>query len=178
MVLQIRTGVLIFVVIAFAAIGTARPQLQPKPAISAAILAYFAGNWHGSGTFATGKPIASDMSFVPDLENQGLLVRAKERPPNTFQYIALWSTDSASGDVVMMLASNHQSGARLFRSGGWQNGTIAFQSVPALRATWALERFTFTRKTEASFAATYEFSLDNGVSWKLGDSQTFTRTAL
>ena len=177
MVLQTRTGVLILLVIVLAAMGTARPQTQPKPAISAAILAYFGGNWHGSGSFATGKPIASDMSFVPDLESQCLLVRAKERPPNTFQYIALWSTDSTSGNVVMMLASNHQSGGRLFRSSGWQNGPIAFQSVPALRATWALERFTFTRKTDSSFEATYEFSLDDGVSWKLGDRETFTRTA-
>ena len=118
------------------------------------------------------------MNFAAGLDNQGLLVRAQEYPPNTFEYVALWSTDSSSGNVVMLLASNHQGGARLFRSSsGWQNGTIAFQSVPALRAPWALERFTFTRKTDSSFTATYEFSLDNGVSWKLGDRQTFTRTA-
>jgi hypothetical protein len=103
------------------------------------------------------------------------VVRQKERPPNTFEFVALWSMDSISEDVVMLLASNHYSGARIFRSHGWQDGTIVFQSVPELRALWALERFTFERESTTTFHATYEFSRDNGKTWQVGDRQTFTK---
>ena len=74
----------------------------------------------------------------------------------------------------MLFAGN--SGAQLFRAGGdgWQNGKIVFQSTPELKDTFAFERFTFERKSNDSFLATYEMSRD-GKSWRVGDSQTFTR---
>lgn len=136
---------------------------------------YFNGEWAGKGKFTTGKDIESGFSFVPDLEGQCLVVRQKEKPPNTFEFIALWSMDSVSNDVVMLLASNHSSAARIFPSHGWQDGKIVFQNVPELRALWALERFTFARESTAIFHATYEFSRDNGKTWHVGDRQTFTK---
>lgn len=74
-----------------------------------------------------------------------------------------------------MLFAN-DSGAELFRSesGGWQNDKIVFQSAPELKAAFAFERFTFERKSDASFLATYEMSRDGKI-WKTGDTQTFTR---
>lgn len=68
------------------------------------------------------------------------------------------------------------SGAQLFRSNssGWQNGKIVFQSMPELKDTFALERFTFERQSNNSFLATYEMSRD-GKTWRIGDTQTFTR---
>ena len=39
------------------------------------------------------------------------------------------------------------------RMARWHDGTIVFQSVPELRALWALERFTFERESTATFMA-------------------------
>jgi hypothetical protein len=150
-------------------------QTSQKALLPLDIVIYCNGDWAGKGKFTSGKDIESDFSFVPDLEGQCIVVRQRERPPNTFEFVALWSMDSISKDVVMLLASNHDSGARIFRSHGWQDGTIVFQSVTELRALWALERFTFERESTTTFHATYEFSRDNGKTWHVGDHQTFTK---
>ena len=139
------------------------------------MVSYFNGNWAGKGKFSSGKDVEASVSFVPDLGTQCVVVRQKEKPPNTFEFIALWSVDSVSKDIVMLLASNHNSGARTFRSHGWRDGTIVFQSVPELRALWAFERFTFARESATIFHATYEFSRDDGKTWQVGDRQTFTK---
>jgi hypothetical protein len=150
-------------------------QTSEKTVLPPDMVSYFNGNWAGKGKFSTGKDVRSDVSFVPDLEAQCIVVRQKEKPPNTFEFIALWSMDSVSKDIVMLLASNHNSGARIFRSHGWRDGTIVFQSVAELRALWAFERFTFERETATTFHAIYEFSTDNGKTWQVGDRQTFTK---
>lgn len=150
-------------------------QASDKPRLPQDLVNYFAGDWSGKGRFTSGRDLESDFSFVPQLENQCVLVHQKERPPNTFEFSALWSVDSVSGDVVMALAGNLNTGARIFRSHGWQDGKIVFQSVPELRSYWALERFTFERESAAVFHSTYEFSKDAGKTWVVGDKQTFTK---
>lgn len=90
-------------------------QTSQKALLPPDIVNYFNGNWAGKGKFTSGKDIESDFSFVPDLEGQCIVVRQRERPPNTFEFVALWSMDSISKDVVMLLASNHDSGARIFK---------------------------------------------------------------
>lgn len=150
-------------------------RTQQKAILPPDVLDYFSGDWVGKGKFTTGKEIESDFSFVPDLANQCILVRQKERSPNTFEFIALWSMDSISGDLVMLLTSNHESGARVFRSRGWQEGKVVFQSDSELRARFALERFTFQRESATAFHSLYEMSFDNGKTWRAGDSQVFTK---
>jgi hypothetical protein len=129
----------IFVVVILAAMGhcfsatqgsSQAAETSQEALLPPDIVNYFNGDWAGKGKFTSGKDIESDFSFVPDLEGQCIVVRQKERPPNTFEFVALWSMDSISKDVVMLLASNHGSDARIFRSHGWQDGTIVFQSVP------------------------------------------------
>lgn len=161
--------------------ATARENVQPAPLqtqktnFPPELLEYFKGDWSGVGRFTkSGKEVASDFSFAPDLENQSLVVHEKERAPNTYHFIALWSFDSATGNLMMFLADD--SGAELFRSGSgcWQDNKIIFQSTSELKANSALVRFTFERKSNNSFLATYEMSRD-GKTWRIGDSQTFTR---
>src|SRR5580700_12150508 len=101
-------------------------QTSQKARLPPDMVNYVNGEWAGKGKFTNGKDIESDFSFVHDLEGQCIVVRQKEKPPNTFEFIALWSMDSVSEDVVMLLTSNHNSGARIFRSHGWQDGTIVF----------------------------------------------------
>ncbi|MGA8866630.1 MAG: hypothetical protein WB510_06655 [Candidatus Sulfotelmatobacter sp.] len=170
---------LLFAMLSYSgALSQASSRMAQKPQkalLPPDVVQYFAGDWAGEGKFTTGKNIESDFSFVPELENQCVLVRQKEKPPNDFEFVALWSMDSVSGDLVMLLASNHDSGARVFRSQGWRQGQIVFQSVPDLRAYWAMERFTFERESPTTFHATYEMSMDNGKTWRVGDQQTFTK---
>jgi len=174
-----RIGAVLVFILAISLHGLAQSQPTTPPASKALFPAdlvhYFSGNWAGKGKFASGKDIESDLSFVPDLENQCIVFRQKEKPPHDFASIGLWSMDSMSGDVIMLLSSNHGAGARVFHSKGWQDGKIVFQSVPELRAYWALERFTFERESATTFGATYEMSGDDGKTWRVGDHQTFTR---
>ena len=139
------------------------------------LLEYFKGDWSGAGKFAkSGRVVESDFSFVADAKNECLIVRQKERAPNTFQYLALWSFDPANNNLVMLSTGN--SGAELLRSvsSGWQDGKLVFQSAPELKDPSGFERFTFERKSKDSFTATYEMSSD-GQTWRIGDIQTFTR---
>ena len=138
------------------------------------IVSYFMGNWKGGGKFTNGKELESELSFVPEIGNECILVRQKEKPPNTLEFIALWTVDSVSGDLLMLLASNHDSRG-VFRSRGWQDSKIVFQSGPELLAHWALERFTFERESSSAFQARNEMSTDDGTTWRMGDTQTFTK---
>lgn len=158
-----------------AAQNSSSAQTSGKPRLPQDLVNYFAGDWSGKGKFTSGRDLESDFNFVPQLENQCVFVHQKEKPPNTYEFSALWSVDSVSGQVVMLLAGNTDTGARIFRSHGWQDGKIVFQSVPELRSYWALERFTFERESATVFHGTYEFSQDDGKTWRVGDKQTFTK---
>jgi hypothetical protein len=147
----------------------------PKSALPRDVLVYFKGSWSGKGNAGSGQNIESTFRFVPEFENQCLLVREQEKPPSSYRWIALWSTDSVSGDVVMLMVSNGNWGARVFRSTGWQDGKLVFQSVPELRAQFGLERFTFERKSETRFDSTFEMSTDNGHTWRKGEQQVYTK---
>ena len=85
------------------------------------------------------------------------------------------SVDPVSGDVVLMTGTNNDGGARLFRSRGWQGDVIQFTAAPDLRASFALERMTFTRVSDTSFHSKYEMSRDNGQTWRTGDEQDFAK---
>lgn len=149
-------------------------QAPEKPHLSQDLVSYFTGDWTGKGRFTSGRDLESDFSFVPQLENQCVLVHQKEKHPNTFEFVALWSIDSISGEVVMLLAANLDAGAQIYRSHGWQDGKIVFQGVPDLRSH-DLDRFTFERESATIFHSTYEFSKDDGKTWLVGDKQTFTK---
>ncbi len=153
------------------------PQ-TPKGSLPPDLVKYFAGNWTGKGAFVkSGKELASDYSFVPDLENQCLVIHQKEHPPNDFKFVALWSVDADSGELVMLLVSNHEGGASTLRGTGWQDGKLTFQTVPQGPSDQGLERFTFQRDSATAFHTTYEYSQDGGKTWKVGDHQSFTKSS-
>jgi hypothetical protein len=155
--------------------GETSQVTPPKKTLPHEILAYFSGTWSGKGNAGSGQAIESNFRFVPDLANQCLIVREQEKPPSSYRWIALWSTDSVSGDLVMLLTSNGNWGARVFRSLGWQNDKLVFQSVPELRAQFGLERFTYERKSDSTFDSTFEMSTDNGNTWRKGEHQVYTK---
>jgi hypothetical protein len=146
------------------------PSPCQKRLIPIEVLNYFAGDWTGKDAFTSGRAPASELSFTPVPKNSPFYVDIG----NSHRHF-LWCVDSASGDLVMFLASNHAGGARVYRSQGWQNGELVFQSIPEFRASFPLERFTFKRESGEVFQTTYEMSLDDGKTWMVGDRQTFTR---
>lgn len=157
-----------------AAIPAAAPQ---RPVLPSSLSAYFEGRWSGSGTFVhTGKAVHSHYDFEPGLGGEDMIVHYSEEAPATFAYDGLVSVDSRSGQVLLLMAGNLKGGARLFNTNGWAGDKLVFQSVPQLKAWFALERFTFSREAPNRFRATYEMSFDNGLSWHVGDEQIFTKS--
>ncbi len=173
-----RYALLFCVLSPLIASASSTPTAAPaKGALPPDMVAYFAGDWTGSGAFArSGKPLASDYSFVPDIENQCLVVHQKEKPPNDFEFVALWSVDSNTGELVMLLVSNHEHGASVLHSSGWQDGKLAFETAPADPKA-LIQRFTFYRDSATAFHTMYEWSLDGGKTWAVGDRQSFTKSS-
>lgn len=65
-------------------------QQVPENHFPPELLEYFKGDWSGAGKFAkSGKDVASDFSFVADMENQCLVVRQKERAQHFSIYRSL-----------------------------------------------------------------------------------------
>lgn len=173
--------ILLSVFIAQAApVSAVTPQNTPVqrvvPALSTEFVDYLAGDWTGSGTFTrTGKPVESTFRFQPSHDREVLIVEHAEKEPNRFAYSGVISMDSVTGKPVFLMASNNKGGARLFRSEGWQDGRLVFETDPALQAWFARERISFIRKGDRAFKATYEMSRDNGATWRTGDEQDFTK---
>jgi hypothetical protein len=158
--------------------STPTPAAPAKGALPPDLVAYFAGNWSGSGAFVrSGKPLASTYSFVPDIENQCLVVHQKEKSPNDYEFVALWSVNSDSGQLVMLLVSNHQGGASVLHGSGWQEGKLSFETAPEDPKILGRERFTFQRDSATAFHTMYEYSQDGGKTWAVGDRQSFTKTS-
>jgi hypothetical protein len=163
------------------------PQDQPAPpepaaaktekaTLLASVGPYFAGRWQGSGKFVrSGKPLQSSFEFEPRLGGESMIVRHAEVAPNTFAYDGILTTDSVRGDLVLLVASNHKGGGRLFRSAGWTGDTLVFQSISELRTSFAIERISFIRLGPESFKAIYEMSPD-GAAWRVGDEQVFVKS--
>jgi hypothetical protein len=175
-------GLFLFALVATLAFSAPKSPALPSPQTARGFLPpdlvdYFAGTWTGKGAFVqSGKELASDYSFVPDIESQCLLVHQKEHPPNDFTFVALWSVEASSGQLVMLLVSNHEHGASVLRGGGWQDGKLIFQTVPESLSVRSLERFTYLRDSATAFHTTYEWSKDGGKTWNVGDRQSFTKS--
>jgi hypothetical protein len=158
--------------------STTASSSPAKGSLPPDLVAYFTGSWSGQGSFAaSGKPLASEYSFVPDIENQCLVVHQKEKPPNDFEFVALWSVNSDNGELVMLLVSNHEGGASVLHGSGWQDGKLVFQTVPESPSELGLERFTFIRDSVTAFHTMYEWSRDGGKTWRVGDHQSFTKSS-
>ncbi|MFZ6745587.1 hypothetical protein ACO0LC_20375 [Undibacterium sp. JH2W] len=139
--------------------------------LPADIVSFFAGEWQGAGEFASGKKIAADVSFTPDLDGQWLQYRHTDLTPNTFKSLTLWGYDRALNKIVMVGANNFGS-ARVFHSEGWQDDALVFSKAEL--AGNMPERFHFIRLNQNSFKMIYENQRD-GLNWRMVDYLIFTR---
>jgi hypothetical protein len=188
-----RTFLFIFLVTALTVAGrsqegkTASPATTPVPQQKADppirlpgdLVQFFSGEWSGVGEFASGKKIEADVSFTADLDNQWLIYRHADRPPNRYKALGVWGFEYSSKTFTMILNDNF-GGSRLFSSDGWRDGKIIFFKQGAISPQKGVapaqnqERFTFERQADQAFKMTYEVSKD-GVTWRLGDYLIFKK---
>lgn len=142
-------------------------------ALPAELVEFFEGTWEGKGKFADGKPIAADVTYTTELDNQWLIFHHEDRPPIKFKAIGTVGIDRESKKMVMLMTDSYSS-AKLFVSDGWKDGTAVFTKTSALGPITRHERFTFKRESPNTYRMTYEFSKD-GVNWQLNDYMVFTR---
>jgi len=133
------------------------------------LFAYFTGHWHCTGAFASGKPIASDLTFTPDLDDHWLVYRHDDQLPNRYHALSLWGIDAHTNRLVSVIHDNF-GGVRFFVSPGWDGQRVVFEDD----ASHA--RFTYTVDTPTAFRMRYEVTPDSGGTWALGDSLRCTRS--
>lgn len=157
----------------FCLAGAAQAASGPT-SLNEDMASFLSGHWTGAGVFGNGKKIEADVDFQRELDGQALLYRHTDKAPNTYKALGTWSTDKASGKLVMNISDNF-GGVRRFESEGWLAGIIEFNKagVPVAAGN-RQERFTFWRKSPNSFRMTYEWSSD-GIKWAMGDFIDFER---
>ena len=143
----------------------------PAPAFEVEPFRFLLGRWRGEGTFFNGKPVSSQMTFT--LANRTTLqVEGVEDAPNTYRYVALWSREKGSKELLMLLSSSLD-GPALYRSAGWVGDRLVFEPKAGVETGPSRVRFTYVRKGADAYDLTYEFSI--GEKWIVGDRQSFTR---
>ena len=155
------------------AIASPPPLSKPSAAprrLPDDLVAFFAGEWSGAGEFASGRKIAANVSFAPDLDGQWLAYRHIDRAPNKYKAAGMWGFERAS-DSFVMTVNDSFGGARTFTSIGWQDGKVVFDRHGS---GTKLERFSFLRVADDGFKMTYETS-DDGAAWKMIDYVVFTK---
>jgi hypothetical protein len=140
------------------------PALRSQtPTVHPGLFEYFTGHWHCAGAFASGKPIASDAAFTPDLENHWLQYRHDDEPPNRYHALSIWGIDAHTNRLVSAVHDNF-GGVRFFVSSGWDGQRVIFDNDTDH------SRFTYTVDTPTAFRMRYEVSRDSARTWTLGDS--------
>lgn len=169
------------VVLAFA-LATLAPCANAcdSPQPIAGIEAFLAGDWSGTGEFASGKAIAADVSFKPVAGGAWLAYSHADRAPGRYRAEGTWGYTRA-GDFIMTL---HDSGggARVFASEGWCGDGVVFDlredlsAPPTASAASARERFVFERIAGDRLKMTYlRGGADN--EWRMVDFVVFDRKA-
>jgi hypothetical protein len=131
----------------------------------------FTGQWACTGHFASGKSIASQMSFESAMQGAGLVKHHDDLPPGSYHAVEVWGLPTKDGRFNMVVLDNF-GGTRHFVSDGWHGATLAWtgdaQVIPA-------QRFVYTRLDATRFRVDWEVSRD-GKPFAMGDTLTCTRS--
>jgi hypothetical protein len=168
------TATLLLAAIVLASPGSATPYSPPVagsvPTAAAADslkpLHFFAGRWACAGEFPrTGRHIASEERFAPDLMGRWLVMRHDDRPPFAYHALEAWGYDASQKRFINYLFDNVPQ-VREYVSPGWVGS----------RLTWTLraqsgkgDRFVFERKSGSEYQVDYSVTLE-GKAWILVDT--------
>lgn len=161
---------LAFAALALAPAAAVAQSRSPTRVIPAELASAVVGSWHCAGSFASGRPIESDLQFVTALDGSWLIGSQVDRAPNRFAFRTAWNVDAAGR--VRSIAIDNIGGSRRFASPPLTDGVLRFETDTATAAD-RRERFTYRRRAD-TLALTYEVGRQNGP-WVLGDSLSCRR---
>jgi hypothetical protein len=141
---------------------------------AASLLNGLQGSWTGEGKFASGKRIASDVTFSIGQDSCWLKQDHRDRPPNKYLATSLWGIDKSTNNLLVYVFDSFQ-GHREFICSDWNQKVITLtcpQNISDNKSTW--ERFIYNLLDKDHFRMTYEKSTDGHI-WKMIDELTFTR---
>ena len=131
----------------------------------------FQGKWSCEGVFTkSGKHIASQIAFAPDLEGSWLTVRHDDMPPDRFHALELWGYDSAAKNFIAFIYDNF-GGVRRFTSTGLADNQLIWNGESTKADPHVTERFVFKLKDAGQFAVNYEVQRGSA-DWVIGDTLT------
>jgi hypothetical protein len=134
---------------------------------------FFAGPWNCRGAFASGRPIAAEVTFTPVLGGRWLEYHHVDAAPGRYEALALWpGADTASPQPVVLY--DNGGGHRRFIGSGWATDTVRLirdSTDPGAHA----ERFTFRATSDSSYWFGWEIQRAPGAPWVLGDSLSCRR---
>jgi hypothetical protein len=131
----------------------------------------FEGKWSCEGIFPkSGKHIASQIVFAPDLEGAWLAVRHDDMPPDRFHALELWGFDSAAKNFIAFIYDNF-GGVRKFTSAGLASDQLIWKGESTKADPSITERFVFNLKDASQFVVNYEVQRDSA-DWVIGDTLT------
>ena len=132
------------------------------------------GQWSCGGVFpSSGKHIASEIVFAPDLENSWLMVRHDDTPPNIFHSSEYWGFDSVKKQFVAFVFDNF-GGARKFTSSGWMNDELIWAGEASTTSPATIERFIYKKDGPGQLIVNWEVK-KGPADWRVGDSLTCKR---
>lgn len=138
---------------------------------------YLSGRWGCTGAFASGRPLAADVTFAADLGGRWLQYRHTDRAPGQFQAFALWGPLPGASHHLAAVLHDNAGGQRRFQSAGWREDAIVWgrdSTDPGARS----ERFTYRRTSDSTFWFAWEVRRAPAADWSVGDSLTCRRASV
>ncbi|BCT93150.1 hypothetical protein LYSHEL_21730 [Lysobacter helvus] len=147
--------------------------------ITAMHVAFFTGEWQGTGKFADGRTITARVNAHPANSNGALIYVHDDEPPSRFHSTALWAARDGS---TLSTEANSSGGFRVFVATEVTDTRIAFISRGQLsqllnampNSANKQERVTYEITSPNSYKMTFEAKVAGGP-WRLVDSIDFKR---
>jgi hypothetical protein len=133
------------------------------------------GQWACAGSFADGRPLAADLSFVATMDGRAVRYVHRDRAPNRFVEEATWGPDTANHQLVSVafMGSAETLIPALFVSTQWSARSVILESRPLTSPPFATNRFTYTLEAPNTLRVVWEV-LRAG-NWTVGDALRCTR---
>ena len=130
------------------------------------------GGWGCAGAFASGKPLAADITFTPVLRTHWVEYHHRDRAPGQYEATALLGPALRDSALVPVVLYDDFGGHRRFRASAAPSGEITL-ARDSTEAGARVERFTFRPRPDGTLWFGWEVQRDG--TWVLGDSLSCRR---
>ena len=134
-------------------------------------LDYFVGQWDCAGVFpASGKTIASRMTWAGDLDGAALVKHHEDKPPSGYRAIEAWGYDPGAGRFNATILANGGSTRRL-ASDGWKGDVFTWSVIGDAGPA---QQFVYVRVDADHYRVDWKIARD-GKALVVGDTLTCRR---